>query len=232
MNTLIIDTSTELATLVLKTPKGCFMLCQNLGREHSSLLFQKIDTLLNQGGVAIHNTDLLAVGIGPGSFTGVRIAISTARALSQTLKIPLVGIKSHRLLAEGMNSKSEYILVAFDAKKKRVFGALYKNNRGICELIPPGDYTLDFLLEKIPTGSSVETMGGGYEKYETELPDEIRKKSIEISITEQPKFLPEKICKLAESMYIKEEKKYQDPNNTKPFYARKSDAEIARDSRA
>ncbi len=237
MNTLVIDTATELAILALKTERGNFILSENLGRKHSSLLFEKMDDILARGGVTIEDIDLLGVGIGPGSFTGVRIAVSTGRALSQTLDIPLVGIKSHSIFAHGVNSDEDYILVSWDAKKNRVFGALYKNSRKsaekqeIIEILCPGDFPPEDLIKGITQGGSVISIGGGYFKYSDRVEEEIKRKSIEIRAMKDLQLSPEKICTLIENIFQANRSRYTDLNNAKPFYARKSDAETARDNK-
>jgi tRNA threonylcarbamoyladenosine biosynthesis protein TsaB len=67
----------------------------------------------------------IAVGTGPGSFTGLRIGIATARALAQALEIPLVGVGSLEALARGMNAGSRLRLAVFDARRGEVFAALF-----------------------------------------------------------------------------------------------------------
>jgi tRNA threonylcarbamoyladenosine biosynthesis protein TsaB len=74
----------------------------------------------------------LAVGVGPGSFTGLRIGIATARALGQAQRIPLVGVGSLEALARGMNAESRRPrLAVLDARRGEVFAALFDAGGGV-----------------------------------------------------------------------------------------------------
>ncbi len=74
--------------------------------------------------------DLVLVGLGPGSFTGVRIAVSSARTISQLLKIPVIGIDSLSLYAYSIfkQSKLEQFYIGFDAKQNKYFMKLFDKN--------------------------------------------------------------------------------------------------------
>ncbi len=92
-------------------------------------LFDNIDAALAGAGISATDLQLIGVGIGPGSFTGIRIAVSTARMLAQVLSIPLAGLSSPLIYAASMEAlPGEYLMTAFDAKKGRVFGALYRRD--------------------------------------------------------------------------------------------------------
>jgi tRNA threonylcarbamoyl adenosine modification protein YeaZ len=142
LNILIFDTATVLETVILSTGTGVFSSYAKREAGHSSALFGAMQKLLSDAGIRISDIDAIAAGIGPGSFTGIRTAVSTARALAQVLAVPIVGIKTHDMYAASVPAEEgARILVAFDAKKNRVFGALYAFNEGAPRaLVPPGDY--------------------------------------------------------------------------------------------
>ena len=96
---------------------------------HSVTLLDTINRCLDTLGLAPGDLNCLGVGVGPGSFTGIRIAVTTARMLAQVLGIPLVGIQTHLLYAVSVRGgRGDNIMIAFDAKKGRVFGALYRKS--------------------------------------------------------------------------------------------------------
>jgi len=231
LNILVIDTSTEFAVMALKAGSKYFLSVENLGRKHSSLLFAKLDELLLKAGLTVQDIDLFCAGIGPGSFTGVRVAVSTVRALSQILEKPALGIKSHDIYAGESTLCSDYTIVAFDAKKNRVFGALYKNRKdnGLDEIIAPGDFTIAEVMDNMPDMSTATFIGDGYNRYKDTIEDIAGKKSLILSVRSTPSPDAEKICILAEKKYSDSPEKFAKPDNLKPFYARKSDAEVARD---
>jgi tRNA threonylcarbamoyladenosine biosynthesis protein TsaB len=93
-------------------------LAERVSRPRSVL--EDIDLLLREAGVEPGELDALAVGIGPGSFTGVRIGLSTARALAFALNVPAAGVSTLDLLAAGAPGAVPVI----DAKRGEVFALL------------------------------------------------------------------------------------------------------------
>ena len=113
MLTLAFDTATEVATSAL-VDDG-----EVLGERASraSTLLEDVDALLRQGGAHPRDLDALAVGIGPGSFTGVRIGLAVARGLALSLELPGAGISTLDALAAGAPDAVPVI----DAKRREIF---------------------------------------------------------------------------------------------------------------
>jgi len=232
LNILIIDTATNTELIALRTAETTFQFCNEIQRSHSVTMFENLLNLLNQGKVKMRDINLIATGIGPGSFTGVRIAVSTARMMAQILNVPLVGLITHDIYGASAAAfcEEEKILVAFDAKKGRVFGALYTKNNAIVpgSTIAAGDYEIDFLLKDIKKGEKVLCIGDGSILYKKEIA--AMAESIGFGYTIKEDFLPSGDigCKMALALYNKDRSLYESYNLTLPFYARMSDAEIAR----
>jgi tRNA threonylcarbamoyladenosine biosynthesis protein TsaB len=232
LNILTIDTATNIELIALRTAETTLQFCNDTQRSHSVTLFENLLNLLNQGNVKMRDLNLIATGIGPGSFTGVRIAVSTARMMAQILEVPLVGLITHDIYgaSAALLCEEDKILVAFDAKKGRVFGALYaKNNTAIPEsIISAGDYDINFLLKDIKKGERVLCIGDGSILYKKEIA--AMAESIGFSYTIKEDFLPsgDIACRIALALYNKDKGLYESYNLTLPFYARMSDAEIAR----
>jgi len=122
MKLLAIDTATEACSVALAgvgytileryvvDPKG-----------HSNLVLAMVDSLLSEAGIARDDLDAIGVDIGPGSFTGVRIGVGIAQGLSFGLKLPLIGVSSLTVLAEGLESKANAVLSAIDARMGEVY---------------------------------------------------------------------------------------------------------------
>ena len=110
---LAFDTATDIATSALVSDG------EVLGERSSRAvtLLEDVDALLRQAGTHTRDLEALAVGIGPGSFTGVRIGLSTARGLAFALGIPVAGVSTLDALAEG----SEGGLPVIDARRGEVF---------------------------------------------------------------------------------------------------------------
>ena len=113
MLTLAFDTATEVATSAL-VDDG-----EVLGERASraATLLEDVDALLRQGGAHPRDLDALAIGIGPGSFTGVRIGLATARGLAFALDLPGAGVSTLAALAAGAPGA----LPVVDARRSEVF---------------------------------------------------------------------------------------------------------------
>jgi tRNA threonylcarbamoyladenosine biosynthesis protein TsaB len=106
---------------------------------HSQELLPELERLLGEAGVGWDRLDSLAVGVGPGTFTGLRIGIATARALAQALQIRVHPVSSLEALAAGMAAgaplaSGSLALPLIDAKRGQVFAALYSVGE-----LAPGD---------------------------------------------------------------------------------------------
>lgn len=106
---------------------------------HTTRLLPLASELLAQAGLSWKELDRIAVGLGPGTFTGLRIGVATARGLAQSLGVELVGVCTLRVLAEAALRGSEAeshraVLAAIDARRGEAFVAAYSSEG---ELIPP-----------------------------------------------------------------------------------------------
>jgi len=95
---------------------------------HASRLLALIEEAFSEAGVAWESIDRIAVGVGPGGFTGLRIGIATARALAQARDLPLVGVSSLAALCEGSDPQHEgsdpqRVVGVIDARRGEVFAA-------------------------------------------------------------------------------------------------------------
>ncbi len=148
MNILLLDTATNIEIVALSYNDVVADKTMQTHYSHSVTLFDTIDSACKELNTTIHSIQCIGVGIGPGSFTGIRIAVTTARMLAQILQVPLVGIPTQLLFACAIVRSNAHCIVAFDAKKGRVFAARYHliNNSLPQEILPPGDYTVEQLF--------------------------------------------------------------------------------------
>lgn len=126
MNILALDTATTVSSLaLLKDDEALSELNTRVRNGHAGSILPAIDTLLHHTGMDRRDIDLIAVGLGPGSFTGIRIGIATARGLSMALGCPLKGICTLDALVHGAVPNTLSILPVIDARKGEVFCARY-----------------------------------------------------------------------------------------------------------
>ena len=135
MKVLAIDTSSKLCSVaILEDTNLIKKLELDNGLTHSETLMPLIKQLLNECELSLNDIDLLVSDIGPGSFTGIRIGVSTCKAFSDSLNIPCVGISSLEVLA--YNIKDDGIIYStIDCKNNNCYFALYQLNNGIYNVL-------------------------------------------------------------------------------------------------
>ncbi len=122
MKLLGIDTATEACSVALAGVGDTILERYKIEpKGHSNLVLPMIDDLLSDSGISHNDLDAIAVDTGPGSFTGIRIGIGIAQGLSFGLKLPLIGISSLMVLAEGSEPTVSAVLPAIDARMGEVY---------------------------------------------------------------------------------------------------------------
>lgn len=96
------------------------------GRRHAESLAPQIEFVAEQAGVQLADIGAIAIDIGPGLFTGLRVGVTTALALATTLRIPMIGVTSLDLLAFPVGHTHRMITAAVDARRGEVFHATYR----------------------------------------------------------------------------------------------------------
>ena len=132
VNLLAYDTSSaKLSVALFKDREKLAGLESAPGVRHSSVLMPMIEQLLKKNSLSPADIDVLAVGLGPGSFTGLRVGIATAKVLGYVLKVKIIGISSLEAMArEAMNGQDTRAAAMMDARKGQVYGAIYEKNGG------------------------------------------------------------------------------------------------------
>ncbi|MGD2023565.1 MAG: tRNA (adenosine(37)-N6)-threonylcarbamoyltransferase complex dimerization subunit type 1 TsaB [Desulfobacterales bacterium] len=127
MKILALDTATSSCSVAV-TDDGnlCAELTTRKNQTHSKHLMEAIDAVLSSAGLGVGDLDGFAVTIGPGSFTGLRIGISTTKALAFAVDKPVVGISSLETLAWQCAERVHLICPMLDARKAEVYCATYR----------------------------------------------------------------------------------------------------------
>jgi tRNA threonylcarbamoyladenosine biosynthesis protein TsaB len=93
---------------------------------HATRLLGMAGELLGAAGIGWAGVDRIAVGVGPGAFTGLRVGVATARGLAQALGAELAGVSSLAALAAGAAGEAERVLAVIDARRGEIFAAAYE----------------------------------------------------------------------------------------------------------
>ncbi|MCK9200185.1 MAG: tRNA (adenosine(37)-N6)-threonylcarbamoyltransferase complex dimerization subunit type 1 TsaB [Gallionella sp.] len=124
MNILALETSTEYCSVALWQDGEVVSRCDLVGQKHSERLMPMIDDLLQATGHKLQTMDAIAFGMGPGSFTGVRIACGVAQGLALGANLPVVGVCTLEALAEA--SGHDKVIVVLDARMSEIYHAAYE----------------------------------------------------------------------------------------------------------
>ena len=225
MKILGIDTSTMAANVaVLEDDK---LICEytiNTKKTHSQKLMPMIENMLKLSDIDIKEIDAIGICVGPGSFTGLRIGMATAKAMAHVNNIPLIGVNSLEILGANMDLCDKKICAILDAQRNQVYTNTYKlENNKIKELqeeisIMP----IDDLLEQLSTsGEEWVIVGEAVYKYKEKIEDisNITIPSPANNITKASS-----LCVIARDKFDKN-KEVHNCYDINPMYIRKSQAE-------
>jgi tRNA threonylcarbamoyladenosine biosynthesis protein TsaB len=252
MRVLAIDTSTmlggiaimdDLAGLVVETRL-------NVKSTHSERLMTTIDYALKQSGYTISDMDIFAVATGPGSFTGLRIGLSTVKGFSYATGKPIVSVPTLEALAQNFPFCRYPVCTMLDARKKEVYVALFEwKDEGLVRLINETSIRVDRLLGKInelfrtnsdrmnsisnppfvkggegglPVGKIIFT-GDGAILYKNEIVSLMGERAVFAS-PEKMVPSPANVACIGVQKALRGE--FSEPINLVPFYIRKSEAEL------
>ena len=124
---LNIDTAMDVASVCLAKHGKALQLTTNENqKDHAAWLHPSIAEILNHAGLAMRDIEAVAVSIGPGSYTGLRVGLSTAKGLCYAMNIPLITINTLEMMAFAVKEVAdELICPMIDARRMEVFAAVY-----------------------------------------------------------------------------------------------------------
>lgn len=236
MKILAIDTSSKICGVaILEDTQVLINLSNDDEKTHSVKLMPMINDAFNQTNLSLDDISLLACCTGPGSFTGVRIAIATTKAFADVKNIPVVGVTSLESLAYNaidLNTDGNIICSLIDAKNNNVYCGLYKinkENHNSCDTISIFTDSIDNSLSKVRgivtslDFNNIEFIGDGSAIYNEKIlsvfPSAIlasEEQNLQNSIS---------IGRAGLNKYLSGE--YGNSNSISPIYLRKSQAERA-----
>lgn len=238
INILAADTATRCCTVALcRAAEGEPSAPVSLGAEtlldgqrlHAERLIAVVDSVLAGAGVTLEEVHLLAVSIGPGSFTGLRIGAAAFQGLALARRLPLVAVPTLDALARLAGPGAGMVVPMLDARMGEVFAAAYRRTGGLPEKIT-GDLVAPVgeILGKIPADSGpCVFLGDGADRYEEEL----RAQMPSAVIVPSPGNTPRASLVAAEAWCLYHAGIDTSPASAVPVYLRLSQAEAAREAR-
>ncbi len=224
MNVLACDTSTAVMYLALVRYEGekpvFFDTCATtLGNKHSELLMTRIMELCTRNEVPVQTIGLLVCSSGPGSFTGLRIAMSTLKGISLANGIPLVSVPTLEVYQRAVSYYPGAVLSVIDAKKQRFYAALSVHGERTSEDL---DINTEQIEQVIASYPKILLTGADAPLLYAKLSEKTQAK------TEVAEYhgadLGLVLADLGRKTYVA---KGEDDSGKGPSYVRKSDAEIA-----
>lgn len=164
MKILAVDTSSSICSVAILEDNNLIIEKHNDDEKtHSQKLMPLIDEIFKESNLSLDDINLLACGQGPGSFTGIRIGISTVKAFADVKNIPLIGVTSLESLAYNVEQDG-LIASVIDAKHDNVYFGLYELKNGIystvCEPISDSITNIINLLKQY-SDSNITFVGDG-----------------------------------------------------------------------
>lgn len=192
-------------------------------RRHAETLVPAIEFVCAQARVELSELGAVAVDVGPGLFTGLRVGVATAKAMAQALRIPVVGLSSLDLLAMSVEYSDKLIGSVIDARRGEVFSAFYRRAPGgVQRLSPYRAATPEALVtELVATDEECLLVGDGAMRYAEVFCSESR---VEVGGAGHAFPSVSVLVELAHPRAVREE--FVQASEIRPVYLRKADAEI------
>jgi len=223
--TLAIDTSTPISCVAIyHSQKGLIgEIRLSSEKKHSEKLLQCIDFLMTNADMKIDDIDFFTISIGPGSFTGLRVGLSTVKGLCFATGKPVVAVSTLEVFANAIIPQTRLICPMIDARKKEVYAAIFKyEEENIIKILPEKVLSVHRLFEYINDQECL-FLGNGAILYQKIIVELLGKKAYFVY---EP--LNHPLASVIGFCGIKKAEKgeFSDPDKMSPFYLRKSEAEL------
>jgi len=185
MKLLAVETSTDVCSVALSINGHLLEDSDQAAPGHARSLLPMIELIMRQAGTTLAEIDAIAVGKGPGAFTGLRVGVGVVQGLAFAHDLPVIPVSSLAGLAQGQFGGN--ILVAQDARMGQIYWGAYRRDEGnLVEL--DGEELVCFPAEvPIPADSKWTGIGSGWEVYRDDLANRLGSKLIDWIPSQRPK---------------------------------------------
>jgi tRNA threonylcarbamoyladenosine biosynthesis protein TsaB len=219
-----IDTATPQVSVAIGGHEGVLASTQSTrSRQHAEILAPSIEFVCHQARIDLSDVSVVAVDLGPGLFTGLRVGIAAAKAMAHALRVPMIGVTSLDLVAFPVRFSPRLISPVIDARRSEVFYAFYRQ-------VPGGMQRLsghrvgspdDLASEILACGEECILVGDGARRYH-DIFDGLAR----VEIVDEGLAFPSasSLVQLAHAQALREQ--FVKPWELAPLYLRKPDAEV------
>lgn len=173
----------------------------NHKKTHSQKMLPQIDAMLRCAEVSPEEIDCFAAAVGPGSFTGVRIGVATAKAFAQAVQKPCAAVSTLHALANNVRVFDGLICPILDARRGQVYNALFRGGRGLERLCDDRALALAELLETLlPQEGPVMFLGDGVAVHQAAIRDALGDRARFAPLTQRMN-LAGSVAELGAAMY-------------------------------
>jgi tRNA threonylcarbamoyladenosine biosynthesis protein TsaB len=223
MRILAVDTATEICGVGLSTTgKLQVELSFSHGETHARHLMEGVRSVLDLAGISLADVDAYAVTRGPGSFTGLRIGISTVKGMAMAMGKPVAGVSSLAVLAHQVGKSEELICPMLDARRREVYWAVYRWQDDTLVAVLPEQVGPPALVGDHITGPC-RFIGSGVRHYQEEVSGRLKHAARWIT-GENARIRVGWVASLARQKLL--QRISDDIRTFGPVYLRKSDAEL------
>ena len=218
MFTLAIDSSSKTSSIALFNDENFTEFTQNLSFNHSQSLLPNLKNLLQMSCVTKEMIDSIAISIGPGSFTGLRIGLATAKSLAYAWNLKIISVSTLESLAYHFPFNT--VMTLIDAQKNSAYVQIFNRLKKISEI---EIINLNDAIKKASTFDEIIICGDVCHKLKN-IPDNVKIAPINLKM---PRAINVAMCarlKLKENIF-------DNVMNLEPLYLRRSEAEILWDKR-
>ncbi|MBK9179577.1 MAG: tRNA (adenosine(37)-N6)-threonylcarbamoyltransferase complex dimerization subunit type 1 TsaB [Acidimicrobiales bacterium] len=193
------------------------------GQQHTETLTPAIDFVRRRARVELADISVVAVDVGPGLFTGLRVGVATGKAIAHALRVPMIGISSLDLLALPVRYTSRLIVAVVDARRGELFYAFYRQvPGGVQRVVEPQIGSPEDLASDLGAlDDEILLVGDGALRYADHL---ARRAKTELADRGLAYPSAASLVQLAHPKALREE--FVNPWDLQPLYLRRPDAEI------
>ncbi len=226
---LAIDTATDSVSVAFGDGKRVLAHSEAISdRQHVEALAPMIEFVRQQAGISFREIDVVAVDIGPGLFTGMRVGIASAKAIAQTLDVPLIGVTSLDILAQAVGPIDDVVVSVIDARRGEMYWSMYRQQQNATTQVhaPRVGPLADLIVDVVDRGQRAHFVGNGAVRYRSEIEESLANALPGFGFADERLSRPTAAAMMVLAHQRAVNEQWQAAHEVVPMYLRAPDAEI------